>query len=150
MFNITSKYFGTFNNKPPASLVAHITMDFLTCYSCSYYNSMVFSSFSSWWLTGGITQFYFLYVKVSWTLLRIVWNQLKLDIPKKFFIHFLCRFKSEFYLTSQQLLLNFDTIRDWVYNLRKWKLEKYSTPVKRLLLHLQIRLFWAHPIDTNS
>ena len=29
MFNITSKYFDTFNNKPPASLVAHITMDFL-------------------------------------------------------------------------------------------------------------------------
>ena len=40
MFNITSKYFSFFNNKPPASWVAHITRDFLTYYSCSYYSSM--------------------------------------------------------------------------------------------------------------
>ena len=33
MFNITSKCFSFFNNKPPAR-------DFLTCYSCSYYSSM--------------------------------------------------------------------------------------------------------------
>ena len=41
MFNITSKYFSFFDNKQPASSVAHITKDFLTCYSCSYYSSMV-------------------------------------------------------------------------------------------------------------
>ena len=41
MFNITSKYFSFFNNKPPASWVAHITRDFLICYSCSYYSSMI-------------------------------------------------------------------------------------------------------------
>ena len=41
MFSITSKYFSIFNNKPPASSVADITRDFLTCYSCSYYSSMV-------------------------------------------------------------------------------------------------------------
>ena len=41
MFNITSKYFSIFNNKPPASWVAHVTSDFLTCYSCLYYNSMI-------------------------------------------------------------------------------------------------------------
>ena len=29
MFYITSKYFSFFNNKPPASRVAHITRDFL-------------------------------------------------------------------------------------------------------------------------
>ena len=40
MFNITSKYFSFFNNKPPASWVVHIARDFLTCYSCSYYSSM--------------------------------------------------------------------------------------------------------------
>ena len=40
MFNITSKYFSIFNNKPPASWVAHVTRDFITCYSCSYYSSM--------------------------------------------------------------------------------------------------------------
>ena len=46
MFNITSKYFSVFNSKSLASWVAHITMDFLTCYSCSYYNSMLrFNSF---------------------------------------------------------------------------------------------------------
>ena len=39
-FNITSKYFSFFNNKTPASWVAQITRDFLTCYSCSYYSSM--------------------------------------------------------------------------------------------------------------
>ena len=44
MFNITSKYFNFFNNKPPASWVAHITRDFLTCYSCSCYSYMVKSS----------------------------------------------------------------------------------------------------------
>ena len=38
MFNITSKNFSVFNNKPPASWVAHITKDFLTCYSCYYYS----------------------------------------------------------------------------------------------------------------
>ena len=37
MFNITSKCFSFFNNKPPATWVAHITRDFLACYSCSYY-----------------------------------------------------------------------------------------------------------------
>ena len=34
MFNITSKYFSFFDNTLPASLVAHITRDFLTYYSC--------------------------------------------------------------------------------------------------------------------
>ena len=43
MFNITSKYFSFYSNKLPASLVAHITRDFLACYSCSYYSSMVFT-----------------------------------------------------------------------------------------------------------
>ena len=38
MFNIISKYFTFFNNKLPASWVAHITRDFLRCYSCSYSN----------------------------------------------------------------------------------------------------------------
>ena len=41
MFNITSKYFSIVNNKPPPRWVAHITRDFLTCYSCLYYNSML-------------------------------------------------------------------------------------------------------------
>ena len=41
MFNITSKYFSFFNNKPPAGWVAHITRNFLTCYSCSYSSSLV-------------------------------------------------------------------------------------------------------------
>ena len=46
MFNITSKYFSVFNNKSPASWVAHITMDFLTCYSCSHYSFRLrFNSF---------------------------------------------------------------------------------------------------------
>ena len=37
MFNITSKYFSFFNNKPPASWAAHIRRDFLTCCSCSWF-----------------------------------------------------------------------------------------------------------------
>ena len=41
MFNIALKCFNTFNNKPPSSWVAHIRRNFLTCYSCSYYSSMV-------------------------------------------------------------------------------------------------------------
>ena len=41
MLNITSKYFSVFHNKPPTSWVAHITSDFLSCYSCSYYSSMI-------------------------------------------------------------------------------------------------------------
>ena len=54
IFNITSKYFSFFNNKPPASSVADIARDFLTCYTCSYYSSMItcfldleFAEFSS-------------------------------------------------------------------------------------------------------
>ena len=42
MFNITSKYFSIFNNMPSAIWVMHIKTDFLTYYSCLYYNSMVF------------------------------------------------------------------------------------------------------------
>ena len=38
---LTWKYFSFFNNKPPATRVAHITRDLLTYYSCSYYSSMV-------------------------------------------------------------------------------------------------------------
>ena len=34
MFNMTLKYFSIFNNKPPASWAAYITMDILRCYSC--------------------------------------------------------------------------------------------------------------------
>ena len=41
MFNINSKYLSFFNNKLPASWVAHIARDFLRCYSCSYYSSMI-------------------------------------------------------------------------------------------------------------
>ena len=41
-FSITSKYFSFFENMLPASCVAHITRDFLTCYSCSYYSSMLY------------------------------------------------------------------------------------------------------------
>ena len=41
-FNITSKYFSFFNNKPPTSWVAHITRDFLTYYSCLYYSFMIY------------------------------------------------------------------------------------------------------------
>ena len=41
MLNITSNYFSFFNNKPPPISVAHITKDFLTCYSCSYCSSML-------------------------------------------------------------------------------------------------------------
>ena len=33
--------FSIFNNKPSASWVTDITTDFPTCYSCSYYSSMV-------------------------------------------------------------------------------------------------------------
>ena len=44
MFNKTSKYFSFSNNKPPASWVAHIKRNFLTCHSCSYYSSMFGSS----------------------------------------------------------------------------------------------------------
>ena len=47
MFSITSKYFSLFDNKPPASWVAHITRDFFTRYSCSYYSSMLKASISS-------------------------------------------------------------------------------------------------------
>ena len=43
MFNAISKYFSFF--KPPASWIAHMTRDFLTCYSCSYYSSMLRWSF---------------------------------------------------------------------------------------------------------
>ena len=52
MFNITSKYFSFFNNKPSASLVAHITRDFFTCYFCLYYSSMKISIFF-----GGFNEF---------------------------------------------------------------------------------------------
>ena len=47
MFNITPKHFSFFNNKPSASLVTHITRHSLTCYSCSYYSSMLKLSFQS-------------------------------------------------------------------------------------------------------
>ena len=40
MFNVTSKYFSFFNHQLSASWVAHITRNFLTYYSCSYYISM--------------------------------------------------------------------------------------------------------------
>ena len=44
--NIISKCFSFFNNKPPASCVAHTATDFLTFYSCSYYSSIFIAS--SW------------------------------------------------------------------------------------------------------
>ena len=37
--NINLKCFSFFNNIPPASWVAHITKDFITCYSCSWNSS---------------------------------------------------------------------------------------------------------------
>ena len=50
MFNITSKYFSIFSNKPPANWVAPITKDFHTCYSSSYYSSMPLFSHSCYFL----------------------------------------------------------------------------------------------------
>ena len=38
---MTLKYFSILNNKPLASWVAHITIDILTFYSCSYYSSTI-------------------------------------------------------------------------------------------------------------
>ena len=43
MFLITSKYFSIFNNKPPASWVAHVSRDFLACYPCLYYSFMIYA-----------------------------------------------------------------------------------------------------------
>ena len=40
-FNITSKYFSIFSIEPAANWVAHIARDFITCYSCSYYSTML-------------------------------------------------------------------------------------------------------------
>ena len=62
MFNITSNYFNIFNNKPPSTWVVHITRDFLTCYSCSYYSSMLGRRDSLWqWFT------YLFNIKYRWT-----------------------------------------------------------------------------------
>ena len=36
MFNMSSKYFSFFNNKPPESWVVYIARGFLTCYSCLF------------------------------------------------------------------------------------------------------------------
>ena len=41
IFNITSKYYSIFNNKPPANWVAQATRDFLLCYSCLYHSSTI-------------------------------------------------------------------------------------------------------------
>ena len=38
--SLQTKYFRILDNKPPASWVAHITRDFITCYSCLYYSFM--------------------------------------------------------------------------------------------------------------
>ena len=43
MFSVTSKYFCLFKNTTPSSWVAHITRNFLTCYSYSYYGSFIVS-----------------------------------------------------------------------------------------------------------
>ena len=58
MFNVTSKYFSFFNNKPPKSWVAHITRDFLTCYFCSYYSSMVYPLYSCAVITNVAKKFF--------------------------------------------------------------------------------------------
>ena len=47
MFNITSNFFRIFNNKPPASRVAHITKDLLTCYSRLYYGLIILLIFEA-------------------------------------------------------------------------------------------------------
>ena len=41
MSNISSKYFSILSNAPPESWVAHITRDFLICYSYSNFSSIV-------------------------------------------------------------------------------------------------------------
>ena len=48
MLNITSRYFSFFSNASPASWVPHITRDFVTCHSCSYYSSMPWANKSLW------------------------------------------------------------------------------------------------------
>ena len=52
MLHITSKYFSFFSNEPPANWVVHVTRDFLTCYSCSYYSSMMSLKFRVCYITG--------------------------------------------------------------------------------------------------
>ena len=58
MFNITSKYFSFFNNKPPKSWFAHITKDLLTHYFCSYYSSMVYPLYSCAVITNVAKKFF--------------------------------------------------------------------------------------------
>ena len=42
--SLETKYFRILDNKPPGSWVAHITRDFITCYSSSYYSFMLAST----------------------------------------------------------------------------------------------------------
>ena len=86
MFNITWKYFSIFNKKPPTNWVAHVTRDFLTCYSCSYHSSMVtltaFVSLSSVisdpaYKTDSSHSYNFKYRNVTFQLLLMVLNSLK-------------------------------------------------------------------------
>ena len=72
MYKITSKYFSFLNNKPPASWVAHVTRDFLTCYSCVYYVFMFKGSnfnlhISAYWLLKADFIFALLVVEISGT-----------------------------------------------------------------------------------
>ena len=76
MFNITSKYFRLFKNKPLASWVAHLTRDFHTCYSCSYYSSM------DLWRIDGILfliLWNFFVTSTLYCTLNILWLKKKFD-----------------------------------------------------------------------
>ena len=72
MFNITSKHFSFFKNKPPANWVTHITRDFLTCYH-DYIN--VVSAF----IYDGIANMIFFW---SWWRFEIYWSHWLLHYHK--------------------------------------------------------------------
>ena len=78
MFNITTKHLSFFNNKPPASWVMHIGRDFLTCYSCSYYSSMIMSTFLRQYLN--ISGVFSVSEKDNIWNKRILWNIVQINL----------------------------------------------------------------------
>ena len=120
MFIITSKYFSFFNNEPLASWVAHITRDFLTCYSCLYYSSMVA------WPEALIFNRHNRNIALLWLILK--WY----TILKDFFLLDSVRYLDDVMMTSKVWLV------------------QYWNPDVRLLSEIDIAMCFIYNISATS
>ena len=134
MFNITSKYFSFFNSKLPARWLVHITRDFLACYSCSYYSSMVSFINFRYFLFISFIIFGLEYVFGCWEEIVRAWQLLRLASGKRWLT---CQ--NQIKIFSKLVIIWYVLCRNLRYLVEVWSRVFLKKHICHTLSHIYIK-----------